>query len=98
MTTRSKTVRTIGFTLALITSVISMSTASHAYTAEEGADVHRRRLQVLLVGDPEYRQGHRLHAEEQGPAQRRLQVGDGEVILNRLEHDPKSVFDRIMLN
>ncbi len=35
MTTRSNTVRTIGFTLALITSVISMSTASHAYTAEE---------------------------------------------------------------
>jgi hypothetical protein len=35
MTTRSKTVRTIGFTLALITSVISMSTASHAYTQEQ---------------------------------------------------------------
>ena len=35
MTTRTNTVRTIGFTLALITSVISMSTASHAYTAEE---------------------------------------------------------------
>ena len=35
MTTRSKTVRNIGFTLALFTSVLSMSTASHAYTAEE---------------------------------------------------------------
>jgi len=35
MTTSSKTVRTIGFTLALITSVLSMSTASHAYTAEQ---------------------------------------------------------------
>jgi hypothetical protein len=35
MTTNSKTVRTIGFTFALITSVLSMSTASHAYTAEE---------------------------------------------------------------
>ncbi len=35
MTSHTRTVRTIGFTLALITSVISMSTASHAYTAEE---------------------------------------------------------------
>ncbi len=34
-TFRAKTVRTIGFTLALITSVMSMSTASHAYTAEQ---------------------------------------------------------------
>jgi hypothetical protein len=35
MTSRFNTVRKIGFALTLAISVFSMSTASHAYTAEE---------------------------------------------------------------
>jgi len=35
MTTRSKTVRTLGFAFALITSIVSMSSASYAYTEEQ---------------------------------------------------------------
>jgi hypothetical protein len=35
MTTQSNMVRTIGFTLVLVASLSSMSTASHAYTPEE---------------------------------------------------------------
>ena len=42
MTTRSNTVRTIGFVLAFATSLVSLSTASHAYTAEQ---------QSLCMGD-----------------------------------------------
>jgi hypothetical protein len=35
MTTRTTTLRKIGFVIAFAVSVLSMSTASHAYTAEE---------------------------------------------------------------
>jgi hypothetical protein len=35
MTTRSKTVRTLGFAFALLTSIVSMSSASYAYTSEQ---------------------------------------------------------------
>ena len=35
MITRSKTVRTLGFAFALLTSIVSMSSASYAYTEEQ---------------------------------------------------------------
>ena len=75
MTSRFNTFRKIVFAVTFAISVFSISTASYAYTAEE-APLHERNLQVLLIGDPEQRQGHRVPAEEKGAAQPRLQVGE----------------------